>query len=182
MMNVTLVGPAQPGFITVFPGGGDRPNASNLNYTAGQAPTPNLVDATLSSSGQLAFYASAGPVNLIADITSYTTGARLSTSDLAQNRWDHDRAKPVTVTVGSSPLGVAFDGTNIWVANVGSNNVSKINPTTPMIKIAMMMFFTFKLFHSSQTQKPMPTPPVNISAATMTSQAVPTAKRTPVSM
>ena len=34
----------------------------------------------------------------------------------------------------------------------------------------------------SQTQKPMPTPPVSISAATITSQAVPTARRTPVSM
>ena len=28
-----------------------------------------------------------------------------------------------------------------------------------------------ELFHSSQTQKPMPTPPVSISAATITSQA-----------
>src|SRR5450830_1205459 len=39
-----------------------------------------------------------------------------------------------------------------------------------------------QVFHSSQTQKPMPTPPVSISAATITSQAVPMARRTPVSM
>ena len=51
----------------------------------------------------------------------------------------------------------------------------------PMTKIAMMMLDTLRLFHSSQTQKPMPTPPVSISAATITSQAVPTARRTPVS-
>ena len=38
------------------------------------------------------------------------------------------------------------------------------------------------LFPSSHTQKPMPTPPVSISAATITSHAVPMARRTPVSM
>ena len=29
---------------------------------------------------------------------------------------------------GASPLGVVFDGTNIWVANAGSGTVSKIIP------------------------------------------------------
>jgi len=28
----------------------------------------------------------------------------------------------------SLPVGVGFDGTNIWVANVNSDTVSKINP------------------------------------------------------
>ena len=51
----------------------------------------------------------------------------------------------------------------------------------PMTKMATMMWATLRLFHSSQTQKPIPTPPVSISAATMTSQAVPTDSRTPVS-
>jgi DNA-binding beta-propeller fold protein YncE len=31
-----------------------------------------------------------------------------------------------TFGVGDSPQGVAFDGTNIWVANAGSNTVSKL--------------------------------------------------------
>ena len=34
------------------------------------------------------------------------------------------------VAVGSGPRGVAFDGTNIWVANQNSNNVTKVNPVT----------------------------------------------------
>jgi YVTN family beta-propeller protein len=130
LMNVTLVSPAQPGFITVFPAGPDRPTASNLNYTAGQAPTPNLVKAALSNDGRVSFYASFGNVDLVADVVAYTSGARLSTSDLAQNRWDRDRAKPLTVAVATGPIGVAFDGTNIWVTNAGSSTVSKINPTT----------------------------------------------------
>ena len=52
----------------------------------------------------------------------------------------------------------------------------------PMVKIAMMMCSTFRLFHSSQTQKPMPTPPVSISAATITSHAMPIESLTPVNM
>ena len=59
---------------------------------------------------------------------------------------------------------------------------SSSKPTMPITKIAMMMCLTLRLFHSSHTQKPMPTPPVNISAATITSQAVPTERRTPVNM
>jgi YVTN family beta-propeller protein len=45
-------------------------------------------------------------------------------------RWDQDPSKPATVTVGSGPFGVAFDGTYIWVANTSSNSVSKIDPST----------------------------------------------------
>ena len=38
-----------------------------------------------------------------------------------------DRAVVATVDVGASPRGVAFDGEHIWVANNGSDTVSKIN-------------------------------------------------------
>ncbi len=31
-----------------------------------------------------------------------------------------------TFSVGTNPVGVAFDGANIWVANRGSNNVTKL--------------------------------------------------------
>jgi DNA-binding beta-propeller fold protein YncE len=33
-----------------------------------------------------------------------------------------------TITVGTVPYGVAYDGTNIYVTNNGSNNVSKLIP------------------------------------------------------
>src|SRR5262245_38082025 len=32
--------------------------------------------------------------------------------------------------VGASPVGVAYDGANIWVANAGANNVSKLDAAT----------------------------------------------------
>ena len=130
VMNVTIVGPGSNGFLTVFPGGATRPTASNLNYVAGQAPTPNQVTVALGATGQVSFFASGGPVNVIADVAGYTTAARLTNPQLAQNRWDQDLAKPATVAVGTQPNGVAFDGTNIWVTNSSANTVTRINPTT----------------------------------------------------
>lgn len=128
-MNVTIVGPGAAGFLTVFPGP-TRPTASNLNYVAGQAPTPNLVQVALNASGQVSFFASGGPVHVIADVAGYTTAARLTSAQLAQNRWDRDLGKPASVGVGLLPTGVAFDGTYVWVANVGSDSVTRINPNT----------------------------------------------------
>ena len=32
-----------------------------------------------------------------------------------------------TYTVGTNPMGICFDGTNIWVVNSGSNNVTKLS-------------------------------------------------------
>ena len=62
------------------------------------------------------------------------TGQRgpLTSSCSATLRWDLSACRAATVAVGAgaSPEGVAFDGTNIWVANAGLGNVSKINPAT----------------------------------------------------
>src|SRR5438132_13317344 len=38
----------------------------------------------------------------------------------------YDANQTTTFTVGTEPIGVAFDGANMWVANVASNNVSKL--------------------------------------------------------
>jgi hypothetical protein len=34
----------------------------------------------------------------------------------------------VDYNTGVTPLGVAFDGTSIWIANTNSGTVSKLNP------------------------------------------------------
>ena len=130
LVNVTVVGPQAAGFITVFPAGVTRPTASNLNYVAGQNPVPNLVNAALGATGQLSFFASGGPVNLIADITGYTTAARLTAGQLAEQRWDRDLARPATVAVDDGPTGVAFDGSSIWVTAFTADTVSRIDPAT----------------------------------------------------
>ncbi|MFZ4668375.1 MAG: hypothetical protein ACOYML_03695 [Microthrixaceae bacterium] len=130
VMNVTVVGPGANGFLTVFPEINGRPTAANINYSAGQAPVSNLVETGLDGVGQLRFFASGGPVNLIADISGFVTSARLSDVQVNQQRWDLDRAKPATITVGSSSRCAASDGSLVWVTNGASNSVTRIDPAT----------------------------------------------------
>jgi hypothetical protein len=75
--NVTIVSPSRGGFLTLFPGGSTRPKASNLNWVAGQAPTPNAVTVGLGRGGKVSVYTS-GTVNVIIDIVGYYTAAGAS--------------------------------------------------------------------------------------------------------
>ncbi len=57
--------------MTLFPADVTKPNASNLNTTAGQNPTPNLVTVTLSTTGAIKIFNLAGNVDIIGDIAGY---------------------------------------------------------------------------------------------------------------
>jgi arylsulfatase A-like enzyme len=72
VLNVTVDRPLQPGFVTVFPAGVARPNASNLNYTVGQT-VPNAVIARLGSDGSVCLFNS-GSTHLIVDVAAYIVG------------------------------------------------------------------------------------------------------------
>ncbi len=75
-LNVTVVSgeaPDEGGFVTVYPCG-TRPDASNLNFVAGQT-VPNAVITPVSQAGKVCFYVY-GKAHLIADVNGYfgTTG------------------------------------------------------------------------------------------------------------
>lgn len=71
-LNVTVVAGENPtiggGYVTVYPCG-TRPDASSLNFTAGQT-IPNSVIAPLSAAGTVCFYAY-GTAHLLADVSGY---------------------------------------------------------------------------------------------------------------
>lgn len=71
VLNVTAVSPSGPGFLTVWPADAALPNASNLNYVGGQAPTPNMVTTPLSATGAIKVFASAASIDLIIDVDGY---------------------------------------------------------------------------------------------------------------
>lgn len=71
VVNVTVTGPAASGFVTVHPAGTTPPNASNLNFNAGQS-IPNLVTVKVGDGGRIDLRNnSTGAVNLIADVAGY---------------------------------------------------------------------------------------------------------------
>jgi len=70
--NVTIVNPTASSFLTVYPAdAATRPKASNLNWVAGAAPTPNQVTVGLSSNGAISVYNLAGTVDVVIDIVGY---------------------------------------------------------------------------------------------------------------
>ncbi len=75
VLNVTVDQPTEWSYLTVWPTGEARPNASSLNYRAGQA-VPNLVIAKVGAGGQVSMFNAYGSVNLIADVVGcFATGA-----------------------------------------------------------------------------------------------------------
>ncbi len=72
-MNVAIVNPTGNSFLTLFPADASNPGTANLNWVAGQAPTPNAVTAALSTDGKLAIFNYAGTVDIAADIVGYYT-------------------------------------------------------------------------------------------------------------
>ena len=70
VMNVTAITPTRAGFLTVFPGGGTRPLASNLNFRPGEV-IANLVTVRLSDEGQVGIYNNSGNTHVAADVVGY---------------------------------------------------------------------------------------------------------------
>lgn len=68
--NVTITNPTAPGYLTLYPSGGARPVASNINWVAGQAPTANFVVVGLAG-GKLDIFNFAGTVDVVLDINGY---------------------------------------------------------------------------------------------------------------
>jgi subtilisin family serine protease len=70
VMNTTVADGTANGYLTVYPTGTTLPNASNLNFAAGEA-VANLATAKIGSNGQDNFYNSTGTVDAIADVVGY---------------------------------------------------------------------------------------------------------------
>lgn len=71
-LNVTALGATDPTFLTIW-GSGDRPNASHLNPSPGQPPTPNAVTTGLTAGGAINVYNLNGTVEVLLDIVGYYT-------------------------------------------------------------------------------------------------------------
>ncbi|MBM0234039.1 right-handed parallel beta-helix repeat-containing protein [Micromonospora sp. STR1_7] len=71
--NVTVTAPTRPGVLTVHPGGGQRPTASNVNFVAGETASNAAVVAV--GSGVDLFHNSGGTSHVIVDQSGYFIAA-----------------------------------------------------------------------------------------------------------
>ena len=70
VLNVTVTDSTAESFLTVFPTGSSKPNASNLNFGAGQV-IPNLVTVKLGAGGMVDLATAVGSTNVVADVVGY---------------------------------------------------------------------------------------------------------------
>ena len=69
-LNVTVTNPTAGSYLSVYPGGSGQPNASNLNFVAGQT-IPNMVIVPLGPGGTVTLFNAAGATDVIADLVGY---------------------------------------------------------------------------------------------------------------
>jgi uncharacterized protein (DUF1501 family) len=70
ILNITATGASEETFVTVYPDGVGRPDASSLNVDRG-GTIANLVIAKVGANGRVRLYNDAGGVHLLADVTGY---------------------------------------------------------------------------------------------------------------
>lgn len=87
-INVTATQPCAASFVSVYPAGSERPNASSLNFVAGQT-IANMVIVPVGSDGRISLYNNAGQTDLLIDVLGWFVG---------------------TPMAGSTPASVATDG------------------------------------------------------------------------
>ena len=68
-LNVTVTGATRAGYLTVFPCGNPRPNASSVNHSAGQT-IPNLVISGIGSDGRVCIFTLVA-AHVIADVSGF---------------------------------------------------------------------------------------------------------------
>ena len=141
VLNVTVAQPAASGFITVYPDGSPRPQASNLNFSPG-ATVPNLVVAAVGSDGKVDLYNGApGNVQLVADVSGYFTSGGSGTTGSFTSFLTSARLLDTRAGTGTSKGAVAAGGTVVLdVAGAGGVpasgaaavvlNVTVTQPTT----------------------------------------------------
>ncbi len=87
VLNVTVTEPSADSWLTAWPSGLPRPQASNLNFAAGRT-VPNLVVVKVGEGGQVDLHNNAGSTHVIADVAGWyggvTGGARFH--DLVPSR------------------------------------------------------------------------------------------------
>jgi hypothetical protein len=75
VVNVTVTQPTSEGYLTLYPDGGPRPLAANVNFAPAQT-VPNLAVVRLGQGGRVAMFNSNGSTHVIYDVAgSFLPGA-----------------------------------------------------------------------------------------------------------
>ena len=125
----------------MWPADQTQPNASNLNWDAGQDAVPNQVTTALSATGTIDMFSPNGTVDVIVDITGYLTsppadpckaapahGLDWTGCDLAGRDFTGQDLRLITLT-GADFAGANLTSTTFANQSLLGANLSAVNPT-----------------------------------------------------
>lgn len=149
VLTVTAVKPAGEGYVTVYPTGAGRPNASSLNFLGGQV-VPNMVIAKIGDDGRVSIHSSV-TTDVIVDVAGWMptdsdydaispkrlvetrpAGPGRSTvdgKDLGRGDYVHTRNVRVTGRAGVPGSGVEAVVINVTVVNAAGAGYTTVLPT-----------------------------------------------------
>jgi hypothetical protein len=78
VVNATVTGTTSYGFLTVYPTGQTKPNASNLNWSTGGVTRANRVSVPLGTGGMITVANAFGKADVIIDVNGYFTDSTAS--------------------------------------------------------------------------------------------------------
>ena len=125
VVNLTADRATADSFVTTWPSGAPRPDASALNPRPGPARS-GLATVPLGADGSLSLYNGVGQTDLIADVVGYVTPATSGTSTaVAPRRILDTRITAAPLTPGESRLvrinGVPSTARAVWLNVTGTN-------------------------------------------------------------
>lgn len=129
-LNVTATEPTGNSFVTVFPTGSDRPNASNINMVPGQT-VPNMVIVPVGAGGQVSLFNLAGSTHLIVDVLAWFPSSTASITGVNPARLLETRSGLATVdnafnATGSFPAGGTQNVTVVGRGGVPATGVAAV--------------------------------------------------------
>lgn len=121
--NVTIVNPTARSYLTLYNSdAASRPKAANLNWDAGQLPTPNQATIPLSPDGRFTAYNHDGTVDMVVDVVGY-----------------YQTSTNVGATGPPGPPGPAGDPERMWAAIDGTGADVGIIRSEGVVSLAHVM-------------------------------------------
>jgi hypothetical protein len=115
-LNVTVTRPTATSFVTVWPTGQARPNASNLNFVAGQT-VPNMVIVPVGTGGRISIFNESGTTDVLVDVLGwFPTGS--SFTGLTPARLVDTRVPSGGTVDGQSSGSGQISGGRVFVVSV----------------------------------------------------------------
>lgn len=137
VLNVTAVGPTGPSYLTAWPTGQTQPNASNLNYKAGQV-VPNLVVVKVGANGSVSLYNDVGSTHVLADVVGWfgltIVPNQVQVDRAIRSNVEHPhRFVPDTITApANSKVTVTFSNPSDEIHTFTSPDVPVDQPVDPL--------------------------------------------------